>query len=443
MAKNKPVQRTWMRLDNAAKIYPASKRRDWMAQFRLSADLTEDVDPDILRAALMLTLRRFPTYAVKLRHGAFWYYLDHIDGIPLIEEDVANPGVKMSPRENGGFLFRVRCWRKRIALEVYHVLSDGTGGLCFLKTLIAEYLRLKYGEEIPRDREILDTSEPVREDETEDAFLRFERGITKSRSEPSAYYHRGTREPTDAIHQTTGMIDTEQILQKAREKGVTLTTYLVSVLIYACDKAQRRCVSNWKKLKPVKICVPVNLRKFYPETNTMRNFSNYTNPGIDSRLGEYSFDEILANVSHYIALEANEKEMNARFSTNVASEKSKILRVMPLFIKNFAMNLAFLAVGDRQTTSCISNLGNVRLPEEMAKYVTRMDFVLGPYSRNPVVCAALSYNGTLYLNFTRTIQETEIEREFFTFLVKQGIHVKVESNQTAVEFLRGIGRKEL
>ena len=40
-----PVRKLrWMRLDNAAKIYPAAKRRNWTNYFRLSATLTEPVD---------------------------------------------------------------------------------------------------------------------------------------------------------------------------------------------------------------------------------------------------------------------------------------------------------------------------------------------------------------------------------------------------------------
>ena len=42
----------WMRLDNAAKIYPAAKRRKWNNVFRLSATLTQPVDPVVLQAAL-------------------------------------------------------------------------------------------------------------------------------------------------------------------------------------------------------------------------------------------------------------------------------------------------------------------------------------------------------------------------------------------------------
>ena len=41
----------WMRLDNAAKIYPAASSRRWHALFRVSATLTEPVDPVILMQA--------------------------------------------------------------------------------------------------------------------------------------------------------------------------------------------------------------------------------------------------------------------------------------------------------------------------------------------------------------------------------------------------------
>ncbi len=68
----------WMRLDNAAKIYPAAKRRNWNNFFRMSATLAEPVDRAVLAAALDVTVRRFPSIAVRLRRGAFWYYLEEI-----------------------------------------------------------------------------------------------------------------------------------------------------------------------------------------------------------------------------------------------------------------------------------------------------------------------------------------------------------------------------
>jgi len=155
----------------------------------------------------------------------------------------------------------------------------------------------------------------------------------------------------------------------------------------------------------------------------------YVNPGIDPRLGEYTFDETLNIVHHTMAMEVTKKLLNVKITTNVRSERNTVLRLTPLFIKNMALKYVYSQVGDVLSSTTISNLGVSKLPEEMAKYVRRMDFILGPLADNRVCCAALTYNGRLRINFTRTISEPWLEREFFTRLVKLGIPVKVESNQ--------------
>ncbi len=421
------THKSWMKLDNAAKIYPAAQRRNWKALFRLSATLSEKIDPVVLEGAQRSTLARFPGFAQRLRRGAFWYYLEHNEGEPPIAADGPYPCAHMDFKENNGFMFRVRYHERRIAVEIFHVLTDGSGGLCFLKTLVAEYLRLKYGAQIPRDNEILDCSQPPSPEETEDAYLKYARSMPRSRWEPDSYYLKGTDEPDGFVHIVTGMIPVNEVLRRAKEKQVSLTEYLTAALIMAIDKLQRRAVRYEKLFKPVKVCVPINLRSFYP-TNTMRNFASYVNPGIDPRYGVYSFDEVLSAVHHYMRSEVTEKLLNAKITTNARAEAHKALRLTPLFIKNIALKFTFQRVGDRKSTTSISNLGLVRLPEEMARFVSRMDFILGPLSRNRVVCGALTYNGVLTLNFTRTIQESMLERTFFRFLVKLGIPVKVESN---------------
>ncbi|MCI6908026.1 MAG: alcohol acetyltransferase [Eubacteriales bacterium] len=417
----------FMRLDNAAKIYPAARRRNWMALFRVSAELCEPVDVRILERAQARTLARFPSFALRLKKGLFWYYLEHNEGAPEITEDVANPCVRLDPKTNRGFMFRVRYYRCRIALEVYHVLADGTGGMCFLKTLVAEYLTLKYGVKIPRDREILDCDEAPRPDETEDAYLKYAGDITRSRAEADAYYVRGT-DTGDRVCIITGMLPVQDVLARARSRGATLTEYLTAALILSINDLQTRTGLPRRRRKPVKINVPINLRRFYP-SHTMRNFALYVNPGIDPRLGEYTFDEILRAVHHHMGTEVDEKLLNARIATNVRTEQNRLLRAAPLFLKNAVMKLSFHLVGDRKTSSSISNLGVVRVPPEMEAYIRRFDFILGPLSRNRVVCAALSYRDTLYLNFTRTIRETDVERGFFRFLVRDGLHVRLESNR--------------
>ncbi len=428
MSSSDRTQNNWMKLDNAAKIYPAAKKRNWKALFRLSANLTEEIDPVILAKAQESTLGRFPGFALKLKRGLFWYYLEHNEGQPEIQEDDAYPCVHMDFKENKGFMFRVLYYNRRIAVEIFHALTDGTGGLCFLKTLVAEYLRLKYGADIPRDKEILDCRMAPAEDETEDAYLKYAKNIRRTRREPNAFFIKGTKESDGFVNVITGIIPVQDVISRAKEKNVSLTDYITAVLIKAVDKLQRAAVKNEKRMKPVKICIPINLRRFYP-TNTMRNFASYVNPGIDPKYGTYSFDEVLTAVHHYMRSEVTEKLLNAKISTNVRSETRRMLRVTPLFIKNIAMKLTFNLVGDRKSSTSISNLGSVELPPQMAKYVTRLDFILGPLSRNRIVCGALSYQGELILNFVRTIKESALEREFFRCLVRLGVHVTIESNQ--------------
>ncbi|MEG1984684.1 MAG: hypothetical protein RR009_05305 [Oscillospiraceae bacterium] len=424
--KNAPPR--WMKLDNAAKIYPAAKRKDWTAMFRVSADLTEEIDPAVLDKALSSTIARFPSFSLRLRRGVFWYYLEHIDGHPDIQKDVNNPCVRLNPSENKRFAFRVRYYNKRIAVEIIHVLADGTGGLCFLKTLVAEYLCLKYGAQIPRGDTILDCGTAASKEEYEDGYIGHARYFSQSRVGSTAYHITGTNETDGFNNITTGIIPIENILAKAKEKGVSLTEYLVAVMLLSIDKLQRSRCPNERKLRPVKVNIPVNLRRFFP-SKTMRNFANYVTPGIEPKLGMYTLDETLKLVHHFMGLEVTEKMLNTKITTNVRSEQNPVFRVVPLFIKNAAMKIAFNLVGDRQSSTTLSNLGAVKLPAEMERYVTRLDFIIGPLSRNRVVCAAISYKDKLFLNITRAIEEPYFEHEFYTRLVKLGIPVKIESNQ--------------
>lgn len=417
----------WMKLDNAAKIYPAAMSRGWTALFRFSANLTEPVDPALLQQALDQTLARYPHFAQRLGRGVFWHFLEPIQARLLIEPDVGNPCVRMDFRQNHGYMLRVRYYETRIAVEFFHVLTDGTGGISFLKTLVAQYLLLRYGAEIPRDNSILDCTEAPKQTEWEDAFFKYARKLTRSRRESSSYFIPGTEDP-HFMHIITGMIDVQQALAVAKQYKATLTEFLTSVLILAIDEIQLKHSPYRRLHKPIKICVPVNLRSYY-ETDTLRNFSSFFNPGIEPKYGQYTLAETVKQVHGFMARELDEKLLNARFSSNVQVEKVPVLRLLPLFVKSPAMKLAFLINGDRHSSTTLTNLGNVVLPQEMQQYVTRLDVMLGPLKRNRVACAVLSNNGQLMINFTRKMREAQVECAFFRRLVKLGLPVKVESNQ--------------
>ncbi len=418
----------WMRLDNAAKIYPAARRPTWSNLFRVSASFNEKIDKKLMQSSLDVTARRFPSMSVRLRRGAFWYYLEEIPAAPELSRETACPLVAMQDKELRSCAFRAIVHKNRIALEFFHALTDANGGMIFLKSLCAEYIKQKYGENIPAERGVLDRLEEARDEELEDSFLKNSGDVSKSRSDTNAYRLKGEKEPDGYLNVTTLIAKTDDVLALAHEKHITLTTLLASAMISAIMRIQDRECPKRKHRKHVKILVPVNLRPIFG-SKTLRNFVLYITPGIDPKLGEWKFDEICDTVHHLMGLQTTKKEMVTRITANVSSERSPILKVMPLFIKNFAMKAVYNAVGETKSCITLSNIGRVTLPFEMEKYIERFDFVIGRQSNLPYTCGVLSYKGKLYINFTRTIKESSLELEFFKCLRDFGIEVTVESNQ--------------
>ncbi len=417
----------WMRLDNAAKIYPAAKRRNWNNFFRLSATLTEPVDTEVLRRALDVTVRRFPSIAVRLRRGAFWYYLEEIPKAPAIQPEKSCPLDHVPFHEVRQCAFRVLVYHERIAVEFFHALTDGTGALVFLKSLLAEYLSQRYGLAIPAEKGVLGRLEEPSAEEVEDSFARYAGDVKLSRRESTAYHLSGTPEPDGYKDLVTMMIPADKLRDCAKGFGISVTELLCAAMMQAILDIQAKDVPRRAARKPVKVLLPVNLRTLFPSA-TLRNFASYITPEIDPRMGDCSFEELCQLVHHKMGMENNRRTMRAKFAANVASERSPVLRVMPLFIKNIAMKAVFDMVGECKSCLCLSNLGRVELPEVMTPYVTRMDFIIGVQARAPHNCGVITWNGTAYINCIRNIREPALELAFYRVLHRLGLPVKVESN---------------
>ena len=417
----------WMKLDNAAKIYPASRSRSWNNIFRLSATLKEPVDKIVLQSALDVTARRFPSISAGLHRGMFWYYLEELPEAPAVREEQTYPLVNFTNKELKECSFRVLYFNNRISVEFFHALTDGNGGMIFLKSLLAEYIEQKYGVSVPCENGILDRFDEPKEEEIEDSFIKQDGDVSKSRSEKDSYKLHGTLEPDGYLNVVTLKIPTDRILEKAHDMGVTLTTYIASVTALAIMQMQNDEGVRKKKQKPVKILVPVNLRPFF-DSKTLRNFVLYITPGIDPRMGEWELPEICKAMHHQMGAEITKKEMLSRIMTNVKTERSPILKVMPLFIKNIAMKLVFKMVGERKSCLTLSNIGRVDIPDVMKGYIDRFDFIIGRQSDIPYTCGVLSYDGMLHVGFSRTIEESSLESRFFDILRSQGIGAIAESN---------------
>jgi NRPS condensation-like uncharacterized protein len=335
----------------------------------------------------------------------------------------------MGARELRRCCFRVLYYRGRIAVEFFHALTDGSGGMIFIKTLTAEYLRIKYGAAIPPSDGVLDVAAPPSREELEDSFQRFAGKHSMSRSESNSWRLSGTREPEGYLHLITGILDTGALINAAHARGCTVTALISAVMAESIISMQAEKVPPGRQ-KPVKITIPVNLRRIFP-SDTLRNFALTVNPGVDPRLGQYTLDELCREFSHQLALEAAPQRMAGRIAANVNPQKFPALKLAPLFIKNMAMRIVYDSVGETKGCLNISNLGAVSVPEPMREYLTRLEFIIGVQYTYPNNCSIASFGSKTFINMIRNIEEPELERRFFSRLVELGIPVSIESNDPA------------
>lgn len=130
----------WYPLDDAAKIYPMSMTDGWMSVFRLSAYLDAPVEPSLLQLALDLTMPRFPFFATKIKRGVFWHYIDGVKRRFTVQPETELPCAPMNVAAGDSQSFRVLYYGRRVSVEFFHILTDGTGGLAFLTALLLAFM---------------------------------------------------------------------------------------------------------------------------------------------------------------------------------------------------------------------------------------------------------------------------------------------------------------
>ncbi|MBQ4254079.1 MAG: hypothetical protein II712_04540 [Erysipelotrichaceae bacterium] len=426
MQKNQ-IRRNWHRLDSAALLFPAIMNEKWSNCFRLSATLKEEVDPAVLQQAVNDLQKRFPTFYCSIHQGLFWNYIEEIEGSLEVKPDFAYPLTNMGYQEIKRCAMRVLYYRNRIAVEINHVLSDGNGGCVYLCSLVAHYLELRKGIISEKGKYMLDPDQQPSEEELENSFAKYAGSYPPSRKERSAYHIRGTKTRRDYKILVTGIIDTDTLLEKAHEYRCTVTAFLSAVLCESIIKIQDQNVFKPFQ-KEVKLSIPIDMRKMFGR-NTLRNFVQSVNFGVDPKRGEYSLQDLCYVFTHQLALEATRQNMSARTAANVKPQRSLILRLVPAFIKNFIISLVYDFVGEKYYTTHLSNLGNITLPENLSAEIERLEFILTVQKSTSHNMGIASFNNKTYINMIRSIEEATLEQVFFSRLVELGIPVLVESNR--------------
>lgn len=425
MKQRKKVE--WTRLDNASKYFASVSNFKDTKVFRLSCELYEDIDPDSLQKALDMTLESFPLYKSVLRRGVFWYYLEASDIKPVVEIESFPVCAPIYFKDKRSLLFRVFYYNSRINLEVFHALSDGTGALWFLQTLVHHYLVLRHKEEMGGKIPELNYTAPMSK-KMDDSFRRYYTGgkifeqFTRDddKKKQSAVYHiRGSKLDENRMRIIEGSMSAKAVLEQAHAYDTTLTIYIASLFIYSI---YREMPARAKSL-PIVLSVPINLRQFF-ESVTARNFFSTMKVGYRFEKGNDSLGDIILRVRETFQRELTEEMLNKQLNHFMSLEKNPMARVVPLPLKDYSIRLAD-RLNDRNITAAISNLGRITMPEEFDAYIRQ--FSVCTSAKRPQICMC-SYGDRLVITFASPFRETDIQSTFFQYLSQRKIDIEISSN---------------
>ncbi len=421
----------WDKLDNAAHLFPAIAGEGMSNVYRIAVYLDEDIVPDLLREALAIVLPKFPVFDCRLRQGMFWYYFEENGKEPpAVEEENTYPCQYIRENRNRNYLFRVTYYKKRINLEAFHVLTDGTGAMYFLKELTYQYLRLSHPELRERLGDALTSETSLN---TEDSFIknykkgRFAKGYKSFR----AYILKGKLFPTGKMGIIHGHMPVEEVLAAAKRYGATLNDYMAAALIWSI---YRSCLTGTNSRHPITVAVPVNLRPYFNSVTSKNFFVMVTavfspereNGGAEAD-GERTFSDVLEAVKTSLAGQLTKEHLETVLAYNVAGEQTMILRSIPLIFKNPGLR-GIYNMHAKANTSTVTNLGRITVADEYREYIRRFDVMLSRSRGQNLKLALSTYEGILSATITSVMRETELQRIFYSFLAEEGISLSLDSN---------------
>ena len=411
----------WRNLDNAAKVFPATSNKKDTRVFRFYCLLKEEIQEEILQQALNQTLKKYPIFLSVLRKGLFWHYLEKSELRPVVHQEKKSPCSNIYERDKKKLLFEVTYYKNRINFEVFHVLTDGTGATEFLRELVKNYILQAHKEENLPDIPLLQEDITI-PDQEDDGFKKYYSKDIKAKKEKKkkAYMLKGTKHENAELRVSETTVSVKELLAKAREYGVSMTVFLSAVYLRAIHEE----MSKIEERKPVRLMVPVNLRKFFP-SSSMLNFFWWIEPEYQFDEMEDSFEAILAFVKNYFQEELTVKKIAENMNQLVALEHHPLLRFAPLDIKNLGINAGAKASA-REITAIYSNMSVVKMPEEYVPYIERF----GVYTSTPKMELCMcSFQDTITLSFTSRFDTTNIQRNFFRILKEEGIESQQEPLQ--------------
>ena len=411
----------WDKLDNTAIIFPVIAGEGMTNTYRISVELDEDINPELLQEALDIVLPKFNVFNVRLRMGVFWYFEENNKPAPRVKEEVLFPCRYIQPNKNNSYLFNVTYYKSRINLEVFHVLTDGMGGMNFARELTYQYLRLAHPE---LKNEVEDKLSDATSLNMEDSFEKnYKKGKRRGFTTERAYLIKLKKLAKGEFGVMHGLINIPELKVVTKKYGVSINEYLVATFAWA---TYVQCLHKCPSKKPIRIAVPVNLRPFF-NSNTTKNFFTMVSAEFYPTEQEYTFEQVLAIIQKSLKSQIQKDNLEELFSSSVSNQKNKFLRMIPLFIKNIVMRLVYNKSALAHTTT-ITNVGFVQVEPAYEPYIKMFRSFIAMSKGQSLKGTINSYQDTLVFTFSSIFSDTSVQKEFFRKIASDGISVQIETN---------------
>ena len=422
MKETKNHKLYWRRLDNSAKIFPISGGKKYSTVFRLSVILKENIQPEILKQAVEMTLKKYKSFQVRMKSGFFWNYFEHNPKEPIIEEEKDYPCKYINPKTNNNYLFKVTYFEKKINIDIFHSLTDGNSGNTFFREIIYTYLELCHPDTLKTEERHI---RKIEEYDTEDSYMKnYDKKAKSNASSKKAYILKGKKIRLGAISTIHQLIDLEALKQEAKKKNSTITQYMTAVLIWSIYQEN---YLKTKGKKPIKVCIPVNLKKYFA-SKTMSNFFSYITVEAEMKKDNLNtFDKILEFVKKDFSKKLEEEEIIKTMSTNVKLGNNPFIRIIPLVIKKILVRLSYIEIR-KYTTITYSNIGRIGIIGKYKDYIEYFVMLIAPEPVEKIKCSSCTFENTMTMTFTSILDDNSIEKRFYQFLKEKGISIQIESN---------------
>lgn len=409
----------WRKLDNTAKIFSLDDENNTNI-FRYSIILKKNVNKNILIEALNKALQQYNAFKVKIGTGLFWNFLEYNPKEPIVTKENDIPCNHIHFKENNDYLFKVTYYKKKINLDIYHVLTDGSGATKFLKSIIYNYLNIKHkiDNQINIDNKIT----------YQDQYLKHYDKTIKQKDNNTFAYQIKEKISTKINNTNHYILDVAEVKNVCKKFKVTITEYLTSIYIYAIYLS----IYKKKSKKEITVTLPINLRKYY-QVDTLSNFFVCTN--INPKIVEkklVTFDEVLASVHKDFEEKLHIDKVKGYLTRDVKLGTSIPIRLVPLRIKKIFINL-IMNIAKMTTTTTISNVGIVDIDDNYKKYIDNILVLVIPTKTEKVKCTICSYDNKLNVTLNSNILNNKLENKFLELLQNHIKNIRLESNVNLIK----------